>query len=391
MSPPNQTFDLEQTTTVFNNVTRSMDSLRTQISISGLKIPRFDSFNNVFEFLTEYELITTGLDDKQKILLLAKAFPPGCHRSYYESDLAPLAKINVTWSHAKDMIVKRFADSDDRSRHLVKLREISYDPESSSSLLDYVEDVFLLYKKAYPKDIAESTAVDYVKAAIPKSIRQQLNMYHGYREANSEEELKKAVKQYDIMRVSAPKSSASRELTRDITEIIQGAIRDMRKEISESQKGVVAALKLQEEKIEQVNRMRFRSPEKPTYNAYGTSRSSSPIQRSGPSRPPSPGYYRQDYRQQNGDRYNQLRNVDVSYGRRSPTHHAQEGYNRPYVRVPQNIAQPPTEMPVQQNQDVAHDLFDSRRYQEQFGKPPRACSFCGLQHWDKHCPYNLKG
>lgn len=131
-------------TSIFQDVTKSMDSLRTTLSVAGVKIPQYDSFNDVFEFLAEYELVTTGLEDHQKIVLLGKAFPVKCHRAFYEAELAPLIGQSLPWPHVKRIIVKRFSDTDDQDRHLLRLRELKFDPESNMSLLDYAEDIALI-------------------------------------------------------------------------------------------------------------------------------------------------------------------------------------------------------------------------------------------------------
>lgn len=134
---------------LFQDVTKSVDSLRTTLSITGIKIPRYDSFNDVFEFLAEFDLITTGLDDKQKILMLAKAFPVTCHRAFYEAELAPLVNDPIPWSQVKRITIKRFADTDDQARHLLRLRELKFDLEADKSLLDFAEEAFYSYKRAY--------------------------------------------------------------------------------------------------------------------------------------------------------------------------------------------------------------------------------------------------
>lgn len=382
----------DRTQTIFNDVSRSMDSLRTQISITGLKIPRFDAFRNVFEFLAEYELITTGLEEKQKILLLAKAFPHGCHRAYYESNLAPLLDSLEPWSSVKGKIIKRFADSDGQNRHLLKLRELTYNPESSGSLLDYVEEMLYSYKKAYSGDVAMNTAVPYVKASIPKELRLQLNMYTDYRNAKTEDELTEAVKRYDSIKHNVKKESANRDLTREVSDIIQGAIKEMRKEIAESQKGVVAALKYQEQNYGQSDRRSYRSPQRDgRYMHNSPARPSSPRYNKYRSRSPQShdyGYsgHQSSNRSQIGDD-----SEPKSYnGRRSPSPRIHSSYNQSKNLGPSEPAGASNDYPSTSKYNNADYIFDSERYLRQFGKPPRPCSFCSSWHWDKHCPFNLK-
>lgn len=376
---------------LFQDVTKSVDSLRTTLSIAGVKVPRYDSFNDVFEFLAEYELITTGLDDKQRILLLSKAFPVKCYRAFYEAELAPLIDSPKPWREVKKIVIKRFADTDDQDRHLLRLRELKFDPDSDRSLLNYAEELFHSYKRAYPADVAKSTSVAYVKASIPKSIRQSLNMHADFREAVDEESLKKALKQYDQSKGTAPKSSNNRELTREITDVVQETLKNFQKQMIESQKAVVAALRTQDEKLEQVSRGRYRSPDR----SGQYQRPQSPAGGGKPYRGSSPGRDRRsnyDRSPQRGDGSREPRGrFNTNYfERRSPSPRARENYNQGYQSVSDRPPTPHTRTNNQLQTQNAHDIFDTKRYLDSFGRPPRPCSHCGSGHWDKHCPFNLK-
>lgn len=374
---------------LFQDVTKSVDSLRTTLSIAGVKVPRYDSFNDVFEFLAEYELITTGLDDKQRILMLAKAFPVTCHRAFYEAELAPLVNNPKPWSQVRKIITKRFADTDDQARHLLRLRELKFDPEADKSLLDFAEEVFHSYKRAYPPEVVKSTAVAHVKASIPKPLRQVLNMHSDFREANDEESLKKALKHYDLSKGASQKVTNNRELTREITDVVQETLKNFQKQMLESQKAVVAALKIQDEKLEKVQYNRYQPPER----SGRYQQSSSPGRSSSPYRNASPGRDRRYDRspQRNGDFRGprEPRNNNY-YDRQSPSPRSQDNYNQSYRNVSNRPPTPFARDEQRSQTHPAHDFIDKKRYLDEFGRPPRPCTHCGSDHWDKHCPFNLK-
>lgn len=366
---------------VFQNVTKSVDSLRTTLSITGINVPRFDTFNDVFEFLAEYELITTGLDESQKILMLAKAFPVKCHRAFYEAELAPLVKRPKPWSEVKNVIVDRFADTNVQARHLVRLRELKFDPESDKSLLDFVEEVFHSYKKAYPEEVVKTTAVAHVKASIPKELRQAFNMHSDFREAKDEESLK----HYDLSKGVSNKQIIGREEAKDITAMVQETLKTFQKQVIDSQKAVVAALRIQEEKIDHVSRSRYRSPE------HGPQRSQSPgfsrelSRNASPSRESRNEYERVGYRAENGQRPRGYYNGN-NFGRRSPSPRVREFNNQNFRSIAERPPTPHHNLQTADSTQLADSIYDSKRYLKEYGKPPRPCSHCGSNHWDRHFP-----
>jgi hypothetical protein len=371
------------------DVTKSVDSLRTTLSITGVKIPRYDSFSDVFEFLGEYELLTTGLDDKQRILMLAKAFPVKCHRAYYEAELAPLISNPKPWSEVKKLIIKRFADTDDQARHLLRLRELKFDPEEDKSLLDFAEEVFHSYKRAYPPEVVKSTAVAHVKASLPKSLRQALNMHSDFREASDEEALKRALKHYDLAKNVNKKAANSRELTREVTDMLKETLKGFQDQMIESQKAVVAAIKMQDEKLERVSRNRYQSPERGRRDQRPQSprNSSNQYGRSSPAR--DRRYYNSPGRGESSQAYRESQSNNY-YDRRPPSKDRNDSYNSGYRSVSDR---PPTPHAKDENRNSsqnAQEIFDTKRYLDEFKMPPRPCSYCGSNHWDRHCPFNLK-
>lgn len=179
------------------DLTSSFDQLVSQANLTNTHIARFDSFPNVFEFLEHYEDATALMSDDRKIRLLNRAFPQGCNRAWFEMEIIPLIGGPTTWSQVKTKIVDRFADADYKDRHFHRLRELHYDPQGKEGLLDFVEHMFYCYKKAYAITSVNSNALRFVKASIPQDVRAILNREVSFREADSEETFKAAIKRYD--------------------------------------------------------------------------------------------------------------------------------------------------------------------------------------------------
>ena len=142
-----------------NDISRSVSQWYSQMSFAHVNIPKFDACSNVYDFLTEYEDATVTLTDEQKATVLNRAFPPGCHRSWYDNELKPLVKASKPWSEIKAAIVSRFSVQEERDRHLARLRELKFDPESHKMLLDFVDDMIYSYKKAYPNDKDDESCI----------------------------------------------------------------------------------------------------------------------------------------------------------------------------------------------------------------------------------------
>lgn len=215
-------------------------------------------------------------------------------------------------------------------------------------------------------------------------------MHSDFREANDEEEHKKALKHYDLSKGVNQRVTNNRELTREIADVVGETLKNFQKQIIESQKAVVAALKVQDDKLEQVSLNRYQ----PSDRVSREGRHISPRRDASSSyRRPSPGRDRRyDASPRRGDNLQGTRSSFNSnyYDRQTPSPRAHDSYNQGYRSV---VDRPPTPQVANAGQlqaQNAHDVFDSRRYLEKFGRPPRPCGHCGSGHWEKHCPFNLK-
>lgn len=395
----------DESFTAFNaTFSKSISQLCSSQLLANVKIPRFDAYKNVFEFLAEFETATTSLDDEQALPLLSKAFPIGCYRPWYETKLAPVIKAGSTWVTVKKIIIERFSAIADQDRHLRKALNLKYDPDGSQKLMDFIEELGYSYTKANRGEgSSDEILVRFIKAAIPDSLHPILNNYASFKDAKNEEMLKDAAKQYDLIKVTSLSKSSTDDIKKELTAVVKDLVKDLRKEIEATRQNASAGLPTKPEvakersvSIRSEDRyqrprspFRERSPYRDDRYRPGTPPRDD---RSRYRRPPSPARpearYR-DYspRRQEGYQSNGRERND-GYARRSPSPYRsdQNNYSRyPSARSPDRHAKH-SDGRRSPEMSIA---FDSKLYFERFKKPPSACSHCGQMHWDRHCPRHL--
>jgi hypothetical protein len=334
--------------TMLSDVSRSVDQLCAQMSISNLKITPMNTFSDVNDFMIEFELVTTGLTEDQKIILLAKAFPPGRYRSWYETDLKPILKSGCSWRIAKRTILDRFSDIEQKDRHIAKLKNLKFDPDASQSLLEFVDDMAYSYHKALPDDKDPETLVRLVKASIPKQVRANLDVYQEFRDGKTVEALKKAAKQYDINRVGSSKQKpADTGALLNLTKAIQSLVEGVKKDNEATREAIVAAFNSKmDRQSRSISRERYPASASPRRTERG-----------------------QNYLEKHQNNTNN-----------------QSQYNRDRSKTPPKFY-PSKDTSDGPNQDSI--AFDSNKYWELHRKPPSPCMNCGLWHWVRHCPQTL--
>lgn len=371
-------------------VTESVDRLVNHLSINNIQPPRFDIFKDVHDFLVQFEKITLALDDAQKLLVLPKAFPVDCYRSWYETELLPLIKSQPEWSAVKKAIISRFSSSDEQDKHFARLRDLKYDQDSGKSLLSYIEDVIYSYKRAHPNDSVINT-VKYVKASVPPAVKSKLNLYVDFKNADSFEMLKSAAKDFDQANSPVLKETKTPEPSQELVKMLQEMITSFKKENDETRKSLILAL---QSKPTQTSETSPSDQSRPQYSSYRSDRQISPNRSYYGYRPrsPSPGYHdsrfkresspgRQDYYQQ---RYREGTNGPRSdYPRPrspSPTFNRQNYQSRLDPR-------PPSLKITDNNTKLSDTIeaFNSQEYYKRFGKPPYPCQHCGGNHFMRHC------
>lgn len=383
-------------TTSAQEMTRCLGQLCNQVSLSSIKVPRFDSFSDVFEFLTEFELITTGLESEQKALLLTKAFPVGCNRSWYETDLKPLIQNKARWSEIREFIVRRFSDDGEQDRHFTKVKDISFDPEGDKSLLNFIEDLLYSFKRAFG-DLSEDFAVKYIKASIPKTMRPLLNSYAEFRDAKTVEMIKQAAKRYDFTKGSSTKSSSSREATRELAGMLQEIVKSIKRDNEDTRKAVATAFKAFES-----NQARDRTSRPPSPStSYFRPNPSREHERYDQTSVTVPGHrYKRSASPRREESQWDRRRSPQRYDRNlSSNRPGSPGYgrlvspgrsdNRPYNSVADRPPTPGVRDTEENKNNESEEVINSDMYYARFGKPPTPCSQCKAMHWNKHCPFYL--
>lgn len=417
--------------TISLDFSRSIDQLCNQLSISHIVVPKIDTYKNIFEFISEFEMVTAMLPDNQRVKLLVKAFPAGRHMAWYEDMIKSLAS-NASWKNIKPKIIERYSDTEDRDRHLRRLDTIKFNPEGSVKLFDYVEEIIYSFSKAFPKE-GTDTKLRYIKSKLPSKTLLTLSTIPDFISATSIEDFMKGIRLFDTLKAGSDvteDSSNEKLKVNELFTVIKDLIEGIKQQAATK---VVSALTPRSgspadsrrgEMITHPNMRREESPGRNNYRRY-QERSPSPYGRNY-QRSPSPA------RHSNGPNYNNqnYRNDEQYYNRNMERNYHQNRYNRPnnypdnnhyntdnpptnntqvtsYERgrspPPRNFYQnrypmennfnpssynrPSRRMMYQENKP--NIAFDSDRYYQRFGYPTQPCPNCEAMHWVRHCPETL--
>lgn len=364
-------------------ISQSLNRLCNQ-SIVNIQVPRFDAYQDVHDFMAEFGRVTSALTDEQKLLVLPRAFPVNCQRAWYDTELVPLINQQAPWHEVKAKILSRFASAGLEDKHFARLRELKYEPEGQQSLLSHIEDIVYSYRRAYPGESDEIT-LRYIKLSLPTSVKAKLNWYPDFKNANSLEMLKSAVKEFDLARDTTPKDNSARETAKELTNLIKELMNDVKKENLSIRQEMTAALRGQEERQTQV------------FSQFNRPRQQSPVR------------YEDRYRQkspQRVDSYSRGRspsfnNNNTGFNRnRSPMRRDDQRYSDPQVNRQPVIStnyrrdsslerqyRPPTPRTSENrpNPSVRSQVYDADAYVKKFGPPPGPCPSCKGMHWARHC------
>lgn len=159
---------------------KSMDQLCYQLSYSNVKISPFTNYANVHDFINEFELATAGLNDSQRLTLLAKGFPPGRYRSWYENDLKPIVGQKSSWTVVRSKLLERFSVVKDQDRHFKRLRELSFNPEKDQTLTEFIDEVIYSFNKIHGEEGKIDHLIRHVKASLPSEVITALSVYSDF-------------------------------------------------------------------------------------------------------------------------------------------------------------------------------------------------------------------
>lgn len=182
------------------DISRSVDQLCTQMLMANIKITPFANYVDVYDFIAEFELNTTGVSDEQRLILIAKAFPPGKHRSWFEVKIKPVIQRHGSWGEAKKLLISRFGDSEDRDKYFARLKELKFDENNGQSLMEFIDDLSFAFKKSFPGQQDDSSLIRYLKASLSKNVKSALNLYSEFRDAVTMDCVKRATRRYEESR-----------------------------------------------------------------------------------------------------------------------------------------------------------------------------------------------
>lgn len=340
----------------------------SQASFAQVSVPKFNSCANVYDFLTEYEDATVGMTDAQRALLLNRAFPPGCHRTWYDNKLKPLIKASSPWKIIKDKILERFSMQDNRDRHLAKLRELKFNPEENRMLLDFVDDMIYSYERAYPADTDKESCIRWIKTALPQNVQAALSVNPDYQCNTDMDKLMRAVKQYDMSQSVNGGKQSDRQLTAEMASMVKDLVSTVRKELESCKKDNEATRKSNQAVV-----AAFQTGQ--SSRSYGDN-------------------WRDRQRSPQRVRYEGRRSPSPVAARRSPSPMKQGGTPNTNWRQEQKPGVPKEYAVARPEPGPVNKLdkaFSAKSYFDKFGVPPTPCSECNedLWHWARHCHKRL--
>lgn len=354
----------------FNDITKSVDQLCHQLSLANIVVPRFDDNRNVFDFLAEFESVTTIVPDEVKALLLRKAFPLDETKAWFKTTLEPAIKEGKPFVDLKKLIIERFSDLGDRDRHFKKLKEAKFDEKSNRRLLDFVEDLIYSYRKAHGDKFDEESCVKFIKASLPNQLVPKLNLIQGFKSSISVSTLVSAIKEFDSSFRNAEINSDAKIPTTELMDLLKQLIKK-----SDATQAVVAALQLKvEDKLDRPTR-------RDDYPNAGSSQTRLDNRERSPSWDRKRQFSPRRQRSPDGRQYDERNNNRRQERRYSPIPSRDKSPRRSPSPV-RNFNQRGSS--TQTNED---EVFE--RYCNRHGKPTRPCKICKGMHWDKHCPIHL--
>jgi hypothetical protein len=350
-------------TNSLNEISRSVSQWYSQMSFAHVNVPRFNSCANVHDFLAEYDDATITLTDEQKVSLLNRAFPPGCHRSWYDNELKPLIMDSKPWGTIRKKILDRFSMQEDRDRHLAKLRELKFAPDGNKMLLDFVDDLIYSYRKAYPNEKSNEPCIRWIKSALPQTVHAALMANPNYQDNTDIEKLKEVVKQYDMTRAASIGTPADHRATTEMVSMMKNLVTSIRTELEQSKKDNEATRKDNE-----ATRGAIVAAFQPYQAGYRNR-----------SRSRSPRAFKQDSRQTSGE--GRPLSPRPQMASSNPNWHQDV---KPTSQVADSVVKQDQQPPKGSEQ-----IYNPIGYFNKFGIPPGPCPECkdGSWHWMRHC-YN---
>jgi hypothetical protein len=346
---------------------RSMSQLGYQLSYANVNVIPFKDTAGVYDFISSFELATAGLNDDQKVPLLAKGFPCGRYRPWFENNLQPLIDKKRSWAEAKARLIERFAEPKDKDQHFKRLKKLEFNPEGGMNLSEFIDEVTHAYKKAIGARMIngqedDTLLIQHIKASLPSSVIAALSFYSDYRNAKTLDELCRAVREYDSLRGStSDRPKSDKKEAADFVAMFKQYISAMEAKQEASVNAIVSAIKEDRQ---------YRSNSRDR-----NYRSQSPVRDN----------YRDQPMQNNRNIYPPR---GLSGGDKSPTFaHRFTNYRSPHgspkFQRSDNVRHQVS------NEDFKRQAFNTEAYYKRFGIPGSPCDVCGDMHHTRHCPATL--
>jgi len=346
--------------------------------------------------------VTATLTDDQRLKVLAKAFPLGRYQAWYRKTLEsfPWSGVNATWSRMKAEIIKRYAETESRDRHFIRLRELKFVNDGRNKLYDFVEDVLYSFAKAYPEVKDDGAKIRFVKSVIPGELKATLSLIPECDQPETVEKFLEGARKFDSMGSGATKGDESVKPS-ELAALLKELVTELRQT-----KSVVAAMRPRSPSpygprrthSDQFNESRDPSPgpsARPRYQAEEYSKLG-PVRRERSPSSKSRSY--QHGASSDRPKYASHRNSSTETQRwpaksESRNSRANNSNSRKERRMDRRPKGPDKERVPPSVASLAVEnegkAFDQEKYFRRFQVPPRPCHHCGLMHWARHCPDNL--
>lgn len=328
-------------------------------SLSGIVIPEFSGSPNedVHEFLRRFKLATIAFSDELKCLALQRALT-GAARTWAKNNL-PSEPKDGDWQRAKKTLAERFEAPNRALRHQERLAKLTYDP-CVGTLTSFVEEFTEVYKKVHgtqnDPDIIKSLSL-----RLPRSVIRNLNILsESWVDMRYLTDFYKLIKRfenqiqpYEPEEESPDKKMDVGTLTKLLKELKESIANNQPRKSDTENKDSEQTLAL----VQRSNPVNYPTIERlPQKVAYGTMNR---------------------YRSQGAQPYRWRR--EARFNRAS---------NEPYP------AQPPKRLlgnndSLARNMDKEQQLKELRSaYIAKYGPPPGPCSYCGEDHYNRHCVFH---
>lgn len=385
--------------TLSADITKSVDQLCAQLSVTNIAVPRIDTYNDVYDFISEYEMATATLSDEQKLKLLIKAFPPGRYANWFKINIKSYRE---TWSSVKDMIIARFSSTEDKDRQLRRLHELKFDTKGSSKLYDFVEDLLYSFNVAFPEVKDDEKKIRYIKSRLPSATHKLLITINQYNSSKLLKDFMDGIRQYDTIK---SEQTATEEPGKLKSSEVYSMLKDLAETIKKQNEVTCSA-------VAALQRPRSPSPVAPprntNYQSNYQARGRSPqpyypsnnnqqqhnYQSSYGQRSPSPARRHLDYTTNNRPSQSQGYYYKQNYDNNS-NQHSKTNQQHSAPRSPSPMRPSTNQHPIKHEPNVCKDTsgykqaFDSNYYYNKFGYPPYPCPNCSMMHWAKHCHHHL--